>query len=50
MKEQLPSTWRMYGRMVAWVLTVLYAVGLAGHIASDPLEQFMAFLTPEVSV
>ena len=38
----------MYGRMVAWVLTVLYAVGLAGHIASDPLEQFMAFLTPGV--
>lgn len=45
MKEHLPGSWRLYGRVVAFVLVAMYAVGAVGHLL--PTERpLMLFLTP----
>ncbi len=45
MNRELPGAWRVYGRAVAFVLAVLFAVGTAGHLHAATLS-LMIRLTP----
>lgn len=45
MKEHLPGSWRLYGRVVAFVLVAMYAVGAAGHLLPTERPR-MLFMTP----
>ena len=49
MNAMLPGNWRIYVRSTAFALAVLFAVGIAGHLAEQTLP-WMLLLTPWFSV